>query len=373
MPLSYSRIRTFMQCKRQFKFQYIDNLPYPETGPLRIGKAVHTFMENYGKHCIGSFRARDIDYASKESKRIMGSMDPEDAQQFEDIVDRAIATHDFTPALIEERFSLDADWKYTKWDSARLRGIIDWHKEEGKIVKVIDYKTDRRIQPYTEVEQDLQLRVYVLALAAMYPNAEVFEASKDFIRYGKVIGPVVFKKAQLDDFKTYIGGILTNIENEKDFFATVGSACNWCPYCRKCEAYKAEDPDFRDKLDTDKASRLAEWVYRTEKKAKEAREKLQAFVDSSEKPIYFGDMMMGYTAREERSVKDSQELVSELIRRGVKKEDIWEYINFSKTSMEKALKKNGKRDLIAELTDKHFAVTTKTIFQFKKKIGDDEE
>jgi len=93
-PLSYSRIRMFMQCKRQFKFQYIDNLPYPETGPLRIGKAVHTFMENYGKHCIGSFRARDIDYAAKESKRISGNMLPEDASDFSDIVDRAIATHD---------------------------------------------------------------------------------------------------------------------------------------------------------------------------------------------------------------------------------------------------------------------------------------
>lgn len=373
MSLSYSRINTFLKCKRQFKFQYIDNLPYPETSALRIGSAVHKFLENYGKHCIGIYKPQDIEYAAKESKRLMSTMNPEDVNNFNEIIDKAIAMHNFEPALIEEKFALDINWKSTKWENARLRGVIDIHCEKGRVVKVTDYKTDRRIQPLSEVESDLQLKIYTVALSELYPEANTFEASKDFVRYGVIIGPVVYRREQLEDFKTYIGGILTNIENEKDYYPTVGSSCEYCPYYRKCEAYKQVDPDFSDKLDESKAAKMAEWLYRTEKRVKEAKDRLKDYVDTTQKNINFGDMFLGYSTRDKRSVINTEKLVNELIKNNIRKSDIWEYLGMPITSMEKILRKNERKDLIKDLSEKHYENTTETTFSFKKKIGESEE
>jgi len=48
-PYSFSKINTFVQCPRKFKYSYIDKLPRGETDKTALykGSALHNILENY--------------------------------------------------------------------------------------------------------------------------------------------------------------------------------------------------------------------------------------------------------------------------------------------------------------------------------------
>ena len=51
-PLSYSSVRTYLECALRWKFLYVDRLPEAPRGYFSFGRTVHTVLENLLKPLV---------------------------------------------------------------------------------------------------------------------------------------------------------------------------------------------------------------------------------------------------------------------------------------------------------------------------------
>jgi RecB family exonuclease len=246
---TYSRLHRFAQCPRSYKLHYVDWLP-PEPSPeSELGGVVHCALEGVVRDHVATGRTGPLDVAraAAEYQLAWGDRQLSDPAAFAEgleLVKRWVAREGAVDAAnvlaIEQMFDVEVG-------GVRLFGAMDRiDRIADDAVRIRDYTSGRIPPSRQEVEENLQLALYDLAAAQLWPWAKRVEVGLDLLRHDRVIA-VERSGSQRDATRRYVQAMVARIEATTDFPARLSTLCTHCDQRRHCSAYVAvREADSRE-------------------------------------------------------------------------------------------------------------------------------
>lgn len=164
-PTSYSNIKAFEQCPKQFyHVKHLGEYPQEETDVIREGNEFHKAAELY----IGEGKALPSRFSY--AKPILDSLNKKQGNKFVEI------KLGITESLVPCSFFSEQVW---------IRGIIDLLiiDPENKLAWVIDYKTGKNAK-YADTDQ---LELMSLLVFAHYPEVDETRSGLVFVKANELI------------------------------------------------------------------------------------------------------------------------------------------------------------------------------------------
>lgn len=177
VKLSATRVKMYLQCPRQYRFQYVDCIPTQISGALAFGNVIHQVLHNIHQWSLAHGEPLNESVALYEFSRIWDETVDRDVPLFKDYAELVgysglastiligyIEEHRDKPApiLLEHPFEIEAfdvpdDYPFT------LRGVIDRVDEEDDGLVIVDFKSGKRKPSPKILGEDLQLTIYAYA------------------------------------------------------------------------------------------------------------------------------------------------------------------------------------------------------------------
>ncbi|HCR35556.1 hypothetical protein A2130_02600 [Candidatus Woesebacteria bacterium GWC2_33_12] len=223
--LSVSQIETFKTCPMHYKLKYIYKLPTPPSASISFGVSIHNTLKDYFETKKDIFeiyknnfiaegyinKKHKLEFYKKGESYLLGFL--------KNAYDPKIKT-----VSLEQKFTIPVD------KTLKIGGVIDRLDDLGNgRLEIIDYKTGANIPTQKEVDKDMQLSFYCLAISNLYKvKPEDIKLSLYYLDTQEKITTKRTRKA-LDSVKKEIFEIKKEIE-ESDF------KCNNNFFCQgKCE------------------------------------------------------------------------------------------------------------------------------------------
>jgi len=237
--LSVSRLKLYDRCPLAFKARYIDRCEELSGDAAMMGKLAHRALELiFGLVIKEEHVGRVLD----------GTINSLFRQAFreEETTSRA---HFFEALLMVRRYMacLRVDHRKVlsvereidlKLGGHRIKGFIDRIDRRGeRWVEIIDYKTNRQMFTREELDQDLQMSMYGIAVRKLYPWAEQVTYRFDMLRHGESQS-TSRTIDQLRDASRYVIEMGNRIESSLSFPAKLHHLCGWCSFRGICGAYQ---------------------------------------------------------------------------------------------------------------------------------------
>ncbi len=169
--LSVSQIETFDTCPLHYKLKYIYKLPTPKTASISFGISIHeTLKEFYETSKETKVFEKDLLNLYKESFINEGFENKKHKDMFYKKGEEYLVGYyknefnkKIIPELLEHKFNLNL------FKDLKVGGTIDRvDRISENELEVIDYKTGATIPTQKDVDKDLQLSIYALAVSDMY-------------------------------------------------------------------------------------------------------------------------------------------------------------------------------------------------------------
>lgn len=234
MKLSKSAVNSFIKCRREFKYAYIDKIEQEPNEYMQLGTDVHQIAEDFIKK--GGIYSDDYRQKLQELADEYGSEFDLDihlnhlADFFEDVFQNEKMQYE---VFCVEEFLYDKEHNFS--------GLCDLVvRDENNDLIIIDYKTGKSgsIKKYR-----LELTYYKMLLEAKYPNVDVISAGIFFTKDGKTRfinfvetqdkGAFVTQK----DYQATLD-LLDFIRDEVDegrLYPNRQYLCRYCGYQDRCE------------------------------------------------------------------------------------------------------------------------------------------
>lgn len=162
--LSYSQIETFKTCPMHYKLRYIYRIPTPPSASISFGVSIHNTLKDYfltRNNILDLYKNNWIEegYLNKKHKL-------EFFQKGENYLLGFIKNgynEKIKTIALEQKFILPIG------KTLKTGGIIDRIDDLGNgSFEIVDYKTGANIPTQKEIDKDLQLSIYALAVASLY-------------------------------------------------------------------------------------------------------------------------------------------------------------------------------------------------------------
>ena len=253
---SYSKLKTFDQCKLQYKFRYIDKI-IPEIEKsieVHLGSSVHTALEWLYKQ-VQKGKVPHLDelivYYIKTWK---GNYKPEmvivkENTTEKDYFERGIQflinyytnnkPFDDNTMEVEKKITINLDNKY------KIQGFIDRlvHNLEGKF-EIHDYKLNIMHPKKDHAEKDDQLALYAIAVKELFGKDKEVVLVWHYLAHGKKLESKRTNE-QLELLKKETLNKIKKIESETEFSPNKGPLCSWCRYKNICPAWGGDPSKAR--------------------------------------------------------------------------------------------------------------------------------
>jgi RecB family exonuclease len=221
MRLSYSKIKTYLECPYKYRLRYIERIPERPKSYFRFSSLIHHVLHEYHFYQ----RRKNLDdllLCYERTWRGQRNVSYQEGRKI--LIDYYYKLKDKTPYALEERFTVRARENI-------LVGKIDRIDKAGNGFEILDYKLNKDIFTLKEVKDSLQLSLYALAffhLTGMIPLKVGFY----FLRHGKSL---FTKKSEQDLEKTenLIDCLARKIMN-REFYPKKDRICRWCDYKKYC-------------------------------------------------------------------------------------------------------------------------------------------
>jgi putative RecB family exonuclease len=239
--LSATAIRDWLLCNLKLKFRYDRDIPSVKTDHARVGIAVHNALEQFSKRMRTKKSFPDPSDYEFAINTFMNSATSEGLQEMSFYTDGRKMITAFIDKYDTNEEILDVEYKFklTTPEGVPISGAID------KIVKInddtlsiVDYKTARNALTEYELQDDIQLSMYDLAISLAYPNFKNRLLSLDYVRIDKKV-----KTYRTDEdrkaFRAFLSSIWSqiNMAREEDLKGRINNLCGWCDYKTYCQDY----------------------------------------------------------------------------------------------------------------------------------------
>ena len=344
MKTSYSALNTYKTCPLKYKYGQIDRIKEPKRVESIFGTIVHSALKfMFERNPLYPTLDEIIDFytttwGEKSEKIVWRNQEKKDAEEkmyYEEGV--KILTNfykknqpwTFNAIELEGRFSFELVDEASK-ETHTISGIIDRIDKDpdSDVYEIIDYKTGKRMPAQKDLEENLQLGIYHLALAARWPQVtdENITTSLYFLRHNDKVGTTLAKPA-LDEIRTQILGAIREIEEHTesdDFPPTPGPLCNYCGFRKICPMWSHEYPSEEKTVDDDEANaaiaeffEIKEAEGENKKRLAAVREKLLSYMEDKKLMRVFSSS--GYITKnvQERSSYDMEKAGDILKKVGV--------------------------------------------------------
>ncbi|HRV03201.1 MAG TPA: PD-(D/E)XK nuclease family protein [Mesotoga sp.] len=232
LPLSYSRINTFLKCPRKFYLRYIEGLEEPPTPAMQIGKSVHEALDTLIKNRGDMLKALEkLDTLPKQDYTIARKRFKTGVKMLQGL----------PVAASELKFGFDNKFNKVDFDSPNcfFRGVIDLVIRNGDgSYSVRDWKTGwsepdpRQVFIYSLPLIRAGLNVndagfFLLATGGVYPYAitdiEVDSAFNFITRKWQLI------KERLEEAE------YESVDPIEKFQPDVSGGCSYCSFHERCK------------------------------------------------------------------------------------------------------------------------------------------
>jgi RecB family exonuclease len=244
--LSFSRIDTYRNCPRKFRYAYIDRLP-TEPGPhLSFGTSLHGALEAFYDRKLPDCPSKEdllgFLYDAWDPTGFVGEPREEQLRFYRHAQDVLRRFHDRAapsyrlPAATEAWFELPIAYEAVVVGSIDRVDVDD----EGRF-HVIDYKTNRKLKDRARVAGSLQLALYALACRHLY-GALPATVSLDFVVPGVAV-TVPLEDLDLEGARAAVLETAAAVRDEA-FAPTPNPLCGWCDFRAACPAWEGEGPEL---------------------------------------------------------------------------------------------------------------------------------
>lgn len=176
MKLSKSAVNSFIKCRREFKYSYIDKIEQEPNEYMALGTDVHEIAERFIKE--GGINSED--YREKLNEIANSVNSRFDLEVHLDNLADFFTEVFCNPGMHYEVFSVEEYLYDKKHDFSGLCDLVV--RDENNDIIIIDYKTGRSgsIKKYR-----LELLYYKMLIESKYPNVDVISAGIFFTKDGK--------------------------------------------------------------------------------------------------------------------------------------------------------------------------------------------
>ena len=249
LRLSFTRVDTFEQCPRRFRYQYVDGLPQAPAPQLSFGSSIHGALEwLYDRKHPELPSLDDTLQALFDAWDSTGYAEVDRDEQVRAYAHARDVVSAFHGRVTAEGFRLpaatEAWFELPVGEDIVVVGAIDRVDvdDDGQL-HVVDYKTNRRARSRSQVRGSLQLAIYALATRELYGRLPATVAL-DFVVPGvRVEVPVT--ELDLDAVPARLISAAERIRAGEDT-PTPNRLCDWCDFRAICPAWAeggATDPD----------------------------------------------------------------------------------------------------------------------------------
>jgi len=243
LRLSFSRIDTYTNCPRSFRYRYLDRLPSVPSPHLSFGTSIHAALEAYhARTLLGPLSEQELLDALYQAWDPSGfaALSREEQLTYYRRAQTVLRRYharglpsDRTTAATEAWFEVPFE------DVAVVVGSIDRVDVDDRgDLHVVDYKTNRRVRSRDEVARSLQLSLYALACRHLY-GALPATVALDFVVAGMTV-TVGLDELDLDRARQVVLDTAAAIRTER-FPATPNRLCDWCDFRGVCPAWDGDD------------------------------------------------------------------------------------------------------------------------------------
>ncbi|MEK6823972.1 MAG: PD-(D/E)XK nuclease family protein [Nanoarchaeota archaeon] len=256
---SHSRLSTFEQCPKKFKYKYLDKLK-PEiekTIETHLGSAVHKTLEWIYKSVKEMNKDPKID-------DIIIQYTEEWQKEFSEnilIVKKQFTARDYFNKGIQ--FLVDYYSKHSPFKDGtiacekgilieleegeyKIQGFIDrlvYNLETGEY-EIHDYKTGNLLPKQEHLDQERQLALYSIAIKEIYGNEREILLVWHFLAHNKIMKSKR-TNSQLENLKKETIELIKKVESTKEFPRNKSMLCNWCEYKNICFKEEGEEKEKR--------------------------------------------------------------------------------------------------------------------------------
>jgi len=240
LRLSVSKTKTFLQCKKQFEFNYIHKLPKKDWDHHVFGKFCHKVLEEfhtqYINGCLLPYNITMTDAFKVAWAEYKDKMTPEMKKDCWAIIDkylRFISKEKATNVIaVEKRFELPIE-------NIVLNGAIDRIQlDDDGVIHVADYKTVKN-KKYLK-DDFFQLLTYAYVIISEDPSIKKVRASYILLRHDFEYITTEFAKKDILKVKDKYIEYAKQIVNEKEFKPNPTALCNYCDFQEHCPEGKSK-------------------------------------------------------------------------------------------------------------------------------------
>lgn len=234
--VSPSKIKAYIECKKKYKFRYIDKLygmynKNSNTDALQFGSFIHKVFEDG----VDAKTFEELERVAGELRSNYKFPTKKDSE-----VPNILKNFLRMNLKIEESVSTEQVFSVKLGDDFEINGIID-RIVKGKTGKylVIDYKTSRVPATPTDLYKDPQMLMYTYAVSVMYGvKIEDIAVAHYYPHLDKLVS-VSYKNLQIVQFLKTLKAKIWEIRKKKaeDFPAQQNQWCNWCQYKGLCPEF----------------------------------------------------------------------------------------------------------------------------------------
>ena len=230
--LSYSKMDRYQTCPLSYKLHYIDKHRSQPSDPLIFGKLIHKCLEDYvEKQIPGEDAILEIFTEEYTNEKLTDQiMFDEGRKMLINWVKNNPDVHSKNILGIEQEIRLNIA-------GFNLIGYIDRVDQiDDDTIEIIDYKTNRMIFSREDVDNNLQMSIYTIALQDLYPDKKIV-CRFDMLRHGFSMH-TKRSKEQLDTAVEYIKSVGTQLETATKFNAKLNTNCIYCDHRTNCGVFQ---------------------------------------------------------------------------------------------------------------------------------------
>jgi len=267
---SNSKIGTFENCPRQYKFQHIERaaVEKPVSVEAFLGDTVHRSLEKlYLNKTSGRVMTREEllklyagFWEGPGIEKIKVARENMSVEDYIRVGREGLKKYYelFTPFDDSDIIALEKKISFPLDEAGRftINGKIDriGRRPDGTL-EIVDYKTGAFPPTQRALESDRQMGLYQLGVKYLWPDFEKIELKQIFLRQGMVM-TAEMNDERLEEIKYGAIQKILEIENaarEDDFPPKESALCDWCVYFSLCPA-KRHGLALEEEIDDDFAA-----------------------------------------------------------------------------------------------------------------------